>query len=64
MPDLIFGLIFWVSLGLAIVYAPWAALWAITRQFIRLRGENAILSDKVRALMTRIFELADGPHER
>jgi len=56
MPDLIFGLIFWVALGLSIVYAPWAEL-------ARLRRENAVLRDKVSALMTRVFELVDGQPE-
>jgi len=64
MLDLTFGLIFWVSAALSIVYGPWVALWAITRQHIRLRRENDILRDKVRALMTRVFELVDGPPKR
>jgi len=61
MLDLTFGLIFWVSAALSIVYGPWVALWSITRQHIRLRRENDILRDKVHALMTRVFELVDDP---
>lgn len=61
MFDLVFGLIFWLSLGLAIIYAPWAAMAALTRQSIRLRRENAVLRDKVSALITRVCELADSP---
>jgi len=61
MFDLLFGLLFWVSLGLAIIYAPWGVLAALTRQSIRLRRENAVLRDKVGALITRVCELADSP---
>jgi len=54
MLDLTFGTIFWLSVALSIVYGPWVELR-------RLRGENAILRDKVHALMTRVFELVDDP---